>query len=106
MIKPIVIKKSVVHTQPKQPKKSLTFEQKKARVERKKRKRQNSVGYWKWKAHQVMDMTWKSGLMTRSQMYAMLRREMRTDVHISECGIEQCKQIIALFNPELLEKDL
>jgi len=32
----------------------------------------------------------------------MLKRELGVVPHIGECNIEECKQIIYIFNPELL----
>lgn len=59
---------------------------------------------WRRKAHKVMDMTWKSGLMSRTDLYRMLRRELKNNIHVSQCSVNECKQIIALFNPELIQQ--
>lgn len=61
------------------------------------------LNFWRYKAHQVIDMTWKSGIIKRKEMYLMLKKELGTVPHISESSIEECKQIIAIFNPELVK---
>lgn len=64
----------------------------------------DTIYAWRYWAHEVMDTTWRSGLMKRGQMYAMLRRELGTVIHVGECSVNECKQIIALFNPDLLKE--
>ena len=51
---------------------------------------------WRIKAHKAIDGFWKSKLMSRSAVYAMLNERFGKEVHIGEADIDMCKQIIAI----------
>lgn len=50
---------------------------------------------WRRKAHDAFDPLWRNGKLNREQAYGLLKKEFGCDVHIGECGIEQCKEIIS-----------
>ncbi len=52
---------------------------------------------WRMKCHALIDPLWKYGKMTRSQMYRMLRKKFRTEVHVGESDLEMCIEIVAMF---------
>lgn len=51
-------------------------------------------------AHAAFDAIWKSGMLTRSQAYRMLRDHLKIgkrQCHIAQFDIEQCKEVMALI---------
>lgn len=51
------------------------------------------------KAHEVVDTLWKSGKMSRKEMYRLLSEKMGKTVHIGWSNEEECKDIISKFTP-------
>lgn len=49
---------------------------------------------WRKKVHQKIDPIWKSGRMTRKNMYKMLNRLVNKEFHVGQCDIEMCKKIL------------
>lgn len=59
----------------------------------------------KMSAHAAFDPWWKSGKMSRHEAYAMLAEKMglpKEKAHIGMFDVEQCKQVVLLFSPQLV----
>jgi len=55
---------------------------------------------WRGKAHANIDPIWKSGKMTRKDMYGFLSKTFGFDIHVAESDIDMCKKL-ATFNIHL-----
>lgn len=49
---------------------------------------------WRIRTHAKIDPIWKSGEISRSQVYGILSRQLGYDVHVGSSNIEECKRII------------
>lgn len=45
-------------------------------------------------AHAVLDPIWKSGVMTRSEVYSKLKEVFGREVHIAQSDLDECREII------------
>ena len=59
---------------------------------------------WRRKAHTVIDPLWKSGKMTRKEVYKMLKEKFGRVIHIGESDINNCKEIILAISS--LDKEM
>lgn len=48
---------------------------------------------WRKKCHAKIDPLWKSGKMTRKEVYQMLKEKLGREIHIAQSDIETCKMI-------------
>ena len=55
--------------------------------------------YWRIKAHNAIDPLWKDGIMSRQEVYDMLKTQFGKTIHIGESDIEICKRIIEFAQP-------
>lgn len=53
---------------------------------------------WRMKAHDAIDPLYKSGRMTRGELYQKLSIALGKEVHVGESDIEQCQFVIAIAN--------
>jgi hypothetical protein len=51
---------------------------------------------WRMKAHAHVDPIWRSGQMTRRQLYRRLKEIFGRQIHIAESDVEQCRQILEI----------
>lgn len=51
---------------------------------------------WRMKAHEVVDVLWKSGKWSRRGIYKYMSKKFGREMHIGESGIDDCKKIIEL----------
>lgn len=51
---------------------------------------------WRIKAHNHIDPIWKSGKLSRGQVYARLKYNFGRQIHIGESDLETCKKIVTL----------
>jgi len=51
---------------------------------------------WRMKAHAHIDPYWKSGKLSRGQVYELLKKKFGKEIHIGESDIELCKAIILI----------
>lgn len=59
----------------------------------------------KMAAHAAFDPWWKSGRMSRRKAYALLAEKMgihKDQAHIGMFDVEQCKQVVMLFTPQVM----
>jgi uncharacterized protein YlaI len=49
---------------------------------------------WRMKAHAVVDPLWKSGELSRGEVYQILKEHFGKVIHIGETNVETCKKII------------
>lgn len=63
---------------------------------------------WRIKAHSAFDTLWKSKEFTRTEAYKLLSLRMNMEnLHIGNCNIAQCKDIIYFSNQAMQDmKDL
>ena len=56
---------------------------------------------WRQKVHAKIDPLWKSGRMTRKEMYQMLQQKFGKEMHIGESDIDTCKHILSSLDKPL-----
>lgn len=52
---------------------------------------------WRKKVHERIDPMWRSGSISRKDLYKQLNKVFSRAYHTGECNIEQCKKILDLF---------
>ena len=45
-------------------------------------------------AHNAIDIVWKTGKMTRTDVYKLLKNYFEKEIHIGESNIKECEKII------------
>lgn len=49
---------------------------------------------WRTKAHEAMDPLWQSGYITRKELYSILNRVFKHEIHIGGSDLQTCKDVI------------
>lgn len=58
---------------------------------------------WRIKAHAAIDPLWKTGFMTRKEVYALLEGYFGKPIHMGESTIEICQLVIAYVEQKRYE---
>ena len=51
---------------------------------------------WRMKAHAHIDPLWKSGAMSRRQVYEILDAHFGREIHVGESDIAMCQEILKI----------
>ena len=55
---------------------------------------------WRRKTHSILDPLWKTGKITRKELYFKISKYFKKEIHIGSSDIEQCNKIIKFLGGE------